>query len=238
MFTGKSPDPRAAARKKPERNAAHGPVGRRVVQRERRLSVLRPATAHEAKTISNGIHLSPIGVAAIWRSSTMRSSRCRQIKNNRASRGHLPQRTNSWKRPSLSVDLSDYRRNFQIRLQVYHANRSPTPRAASWKRCWRKTPLTAEQIFAAVGPENGWAPATVKTLVTRLLKKKAISGAKEADAYCYRPLIPARASGCSRRAGACSTSLFKGEVAPLVAHFAEHRQLSAKDLETAQGPDC
>ena len=39
---------------------------------------------------------------------------------------------------------------------------------------WRKSPLTAEQIFAAVGPENGWAPATVKTLVTRLLKKNAV----------------------------------------------------------------
>ena len=95
---------------------------------------------------------------------------------------------------------------------------------------WRKTPLTAEQVFAAVGPENGWAPATVKTLVTRLLKKKAISGAKEGDSYCYRPLITRNAWVQSESQGMLD-KLFKGEVAPLVAHFAEHRKLSAKDLK-------
>ena len=95
---------------------------------------------------------------------------------------------------------------------------------------WRKSPLTAEQIIAAVGPENGWAPATVKTLVTRLLKKGAIAGAKEADGYCYRPLI-ARAAWVQSESQGLLDRLFKGEVAPLVAHFAEHRRLSAKDVK-------
>jgi predicted transcriptional regulator len=70
----------------------------------------------------------------------------------------------------------------------------------------------------------------VKTLVTRLLKKKAISGAKEGDAYRYRPLI-ARADWVQSESQGLLDKLFKGEVAPLVAHFAEHRQLSAKDLK-------
>ena len=95
---------------------------------------------------------------------------------------------------------------------------------------WRKSPLTAEQIFAAVGPENGWAPATVKTLVTRLLKKNAIAGAREAYGYCYRPLV-ARAQYVQSESQGLLDRLFKGEVAPLVAHFAEHRKLSARDLK-------
>ena len=95
---------------------------------------------------------------------------------------------------------------------------------------WRKSPLTPEQVIAAVGPENGWAPATVKTLVTRLLKKKAIAGAKEGDSYRYRPLIT-RASWVQSESQGLLDKLFKGEVAPLVAHFAEHRKLSAKDLK-------
>jgi len=94
---------------------------------------------------------------------------------------------------------------------------------------WRKTPLTAEQIIASVGPENGWAPATVKTLITRLLKKKAIAGAKESGGYVYRPLV-SRADWVQSESQGLLDRLFKGEVAPLVAHFAEHRQLSAKDL--------
>ena len=94
---------------------------------------------------------------------------------------------------------------------------------------WRKSPLTPEQIIATVGPENGWAPATVKTLITRLLKKNAIAGAREADGYFYRPLI-ARADWVQSESQGLLDRLFKGEVAPLVAHFAEHRQLSSKDL--------
>src|SRR5437868_5252246 len=33
---------------------------------------------------------------------------------------------------------------------------------------WRKSPLTPDQIIAAVGPANGWAGGTVRTLITRL----------------------------------------------------------------------
>ena len=95
---------------------------------------------------------------------------------------------------------------------------------------WRKTPLTAEQIIAKVGDANGWASGTVRTLITRLLKKKAIAGAREGEAYCYRPLI-ARSAWVQAESQGLLDRLFKGEVAPLVAHFAENRQLSAKDLK-------
>jgi predicted transcriptional regulator len=95
---------------------------------------------------------------------------------------------------------------------------------------WRKTPLTAEQIIDKVGKANGWAPGTVRTLITRLLRKKAIAGAREGDAYCYRPLI-ARSAWVQAESQGLLDRLFKGEVAPLVAHFAESRQLSAKDIK-------
>jgi BlaI family transcriptional regulator, penicillinase repressor len=140
----------------------------------------------------------------------------------------LPQRTKSRKPPSLAIDLPDYRRNFQSDYRCTMPQISEAE-ARIMEALWRKTPLTAEQIFAAVGPANGWAPATVKTLVTRLLKKKAISGGKEGDSYCYRPLV-ARADYVQSESQGLLDRLFKGEVAPLVAHFAENRQLSAKDL--------
>lgn len=94
---------------------------------------------------------------------------------------------------------------------------------------WRKAPLTADQIFEKVAPANEWAAGTVKTLITRLLKKKAIAGAKEGDAYCYRPLV-ARTAWVQAESQGLLDRLFKGEVAPLVAHFADTQQLSAKDI--------
>jgi predicted transcriptional regulator len=94
---------------------------------------------------------------------------------------------------------------------------------------WRGKPLTPEEIIAAVGPANGWQAGTVRTLITRLLGKKAIAGKKEKTGYLYRPLI-ARADYIQEESQSFLDRLFKGEVAPLVAHLAEHRALTAKDL--------
>ena len=94
---------------------------------------------------------------------------------------------------------------------------------------WRGRPLTREEIFEKVGPANGWAAGTVKTLVTRLLRKKAIAGAKEEIGHVYRPLIT-RNDYLREESAGFLKRLFKGEVAPLVSHLAEHRALTAKDL--------
>lgn len=95
---------------------------------------------------------------------------------------------------------------------------------------WAKGPLTPDGVVAAVGDAQGWAPGTVKTLITRLLRKKAIEGRREADGYFYRPLL-SRADYVQSESQGLVDRLFGGEVAPLVAHFAEHRALTARDIQ-------
>ena len=95
---------------------------------------------------------------------------------------------------------------------------------------WSKAPLTPEQIITAVGPANGWAPGTVRTLITRLLRKKALAGSRGKGGYLYRPLI-ARADYVKSESKSLLDRLFGGQVAPLVAHFARHRALSGADLQ-------
>ena len=96
---------------------------------------------------------------------------------------------------------------------------------------WRTSPLSPEQIITEVGTAQGWAPGTVKTLITRLLHKKAIAGARAEGGYQYRPLIP-RAAYVQAESQGLLDRLFGGQVAPLVAHFAEHRALTPHDIET------
>jgi predicted transcriptional regulator len=95
---------------------------------------------------------------------------------------------------------------------------------------WRLGPLSADGIVAEVGEAQGWAPGTVKTLITRLLRKNAIEGRREVAGYRYRPLV-SRSDYVQAESQGLVDRLFGGEVAPLVAHFAEHRALSAKDIE-------
>lgn len=95
---------------------------------------------------------------------------------------------------------------------------------------WRKGPLTPDGIIAEVGEAHGWAPGTVKTLITRLLRKKAIAGKREAEGYLYRPLL-SRTDYVQSESQSLVDRLFDGEVAPLVAAFAEHRALTPKDIQ-------
>lgn len=98
---------------------------------------------------------------------------------------------------------------------------------------WRGRPLTPEEIIAEVGPANGWAAGTVRTLITRLLRKKAIKGGKEASGYYYRPLLD-RGDYVQAESESLIDRLFAGELAPMVAHFAKNRPLTPKDVQALE----
>ncbi|MES1157278.1 MAG: BlaI/MecI/CopY family transcriptional regulator [Alphaproteobacteria bacterium] len=94
---------------------------------------------------------------------------------------------------------------------------------------WRESPLAAEDVAAAVGPGQNWEVATVKTLLNRLLTKKAVSAERVGRRYLYAPLI-ARADYVREESQTLIDRLFDGKLAPLVSHFAETKQLSADDI--------
>ena len=95
---------------------------------------------------------------------------------------------------------------------------------------WRRSPLTTEEVAAEVGPANGWALGTVRTLLHRLLKKKAIEGRRNGVRYEYAPLVPREDYVLAESQGLLDR-LFEGRVTPLVAYFAERQKLSDEDLK-------
>lgn len=95
---------------------------------------------------------------------------------------------------------------------------------------WDDGPLPADELVRRLGPAQDWGEATVKTLINRLLKKKAVTSERAAGRTMYRPLV-SRADYVTEESRGLLDRLFGGEVAPLVAHFAEHRALSADDVK-------
>jgi len=94
---------------------------------------------------------------------------------------------------------------------------------------WRQSPRSAEEVLAEVGPRQGWQEGTVKSLLNRLLKKKAVKAEREGRRYLYTPLL-SREKYVSQESKGLLDRLFGGRVAPLVAHFSEQHKLSRKDV--------
>jgi len=95
---------------------------------------------------------------------------------------------------------------------------------------WREHPLSAEEVVAALAKTTDWQEPTVKTLLNRLLKKRAIAAERDGRRYLYRPLLK-REDYVHAQSKGLLDRLFDGRVAPLVAHFSERRKLSRKDIE-------
>ena len=90
-------------------------------------------------------------------------------------------------------------------------------------------PLAAEDVVVALAESQQWQEATIKTLLNRLLKKGAIKASKDGRRYLYTPVLQRQAWMLGESQGLLER-LFDGRVAPLVAHFSEHRKLSRKDI--------
>jgi predicted transcriptional regulator len=94
---------------------------------------------------------------------------------------------------------------------------------------WQRHPLAADEIIAALAQEQRWQEATIKTLLNRLLKKGAIAADQDGRRYRYSPVLQREAWLRTQSAGLLDR-LFGGQVAPLVAHFSQHRKLSPHDI--------
>ena len=95
---------------------------------------------------------------------------------------------------------------------------------------WRRAPLSADELVAEVGGAQNWGEATVKTLINRLLKKKAIKSERAEGRHGYRPLVD-RSAYVQAESQGLLDRLFDGQLAPLISHFAQHGPLKAEEVE-------
>ena len=98
---------------------------------------------------------------------------------------------------------------------------------------WAEAPRTAAELADAAPQERDWQLATVKTLLSRLVAKKAVRAEADGRRFLYHPLI-ARDALAVEQAGRLVDRMFGGRVSPLVAQLAEQRDLSPDDLDALE----
>ena len=93
---------------------------------------------------------------------------------------------------------------------------------------WKRHPATARELMENMPGGNGWAYTTVKTMLTRLVSKQAISERKRGNTSVYDPLVSQK----SARKNALSTLVDKvlgGTVEPIMHFLIEEKKLSDKE---------
>ena len=98
------------------------------------------------------------------------------------------------------------------------------------KLLWKESPLTSEKIINSLTEKMDWSTQTVKTFITRLLKKEAIGFEKIGRAYNYYPLISE--DECIKAENkSFLQKVYDGAVGMLFTRFLEEETLSEEEIE-------
>jgi len=94
---------------------------------------------------------------------------------------------------------------------------------------WSNGALTANEVVKELTGQTKWKPKTIKTLITRLMKKEAIEFKKEGRKYRYYAAVSeAKCVGAQRRSFV--ERVYGGTMKPMLAAFLEDADLSAEDI--------
>lgn len=111
---------------------------------------------------------------------------------------------------------------------------TPNISDAEWeviKICWLKsTPCTANEIVKALEQSTNWKPNTIKTLIGRLVRKRALGFKEEGRIYLYYPLV-AEQECIKAESKSFLTRVFGGALKPMLVTFLQDEKLSQDDIE-------
>lgn len=96
---------------------------------------------------------------------------------------------------------------------------------------WKNAPQTADQIVRRLQENHDWHEKTIKTMLNRLVKKGFLDFSKQQRCYLYKPTIDEYTyqKQASRN---FIGRLYRGQISPLVAQFAEQELLTPDDIES------
>jgi len=98
---------------------------------------------------------------------------------------------------------------------------------------WEYGPQTANDVVGALSGKVKWKPRTVKTLISRLVKKGAVKVTEEGYRYRYSAALDE--SACVRsETKSFVRRVYQGAMKPALAAFLEDADLSAQEIDNLQ----
>ena len=98
------------------------------------------------------------------------------------------------------------------------------------KVVWSKWPITANQVIDELAGKADWKPKTIKTLLGRLVAKKALGFEKENRTYSYFPAV--MENECIKaESRSFLKRVYDGALGPMLVNFLEEEQLSGEEID-------
>jgi BlaI family transcriptional regulator, penicillinase repressor len=108
----------------------------------------------------------------------------------------------------------------------------PNISEAEWevmRAVWAGHPATANEVVERLAGEKDWSPRTIKTMLNRLVKKRALGFTEEGKRYLYRPLV-SREECVRDESRSFLDRVFGGALGPMLNHFVRNEKLSAEEI--------
>lgn len=109
---------------------------------------------------------------------------------------------------------------------------TPSISEAEWQVMsvlWDVHPASANQIVSRLADRTDWNPKTVKTLISRLVKKKALGFEKQGRCHLYFPLVD-RADIVKTESRSFLNRFFNGAVTPMLACLMDNEDVSPAEI--------
>lgn len=98
---------------------------------------------------------------------------------------------------------------------------------------WSNPPYTSSEIIEKLPKKTNWKPTTVKTLISRLVKKNAVEFEKRKRSHYYYPLVT-KDECVKAESKTFLKKVYGGSLKPMIANFLEIQELTKKDIDELQ----
>ena len=98
------------------------------------------------------------------------------------------------------------------------------------KIIWNKKEVTSNEIIEKLKDKKDWKAATIKSLISRLLNKEAISFNKKGKEYIYYPLIEEKKTVIEESISFINR-VFDGSISDLLLNFVKLEKLTEEDID-------
>lgn len=104
---------------------------------------------------------------------------------------------------------------------------------AEWevmKIIWAHAPCSAKEIVELLAEKKNWNHRTVKTLLSRLVKKDVLDYHTEGNRYIYSPQVK-REDVVTEESQSFLNRVFDGFTIPMLAHFVKSSKMTSEEIE-------